>query len=153
MTLEQSPFEDDQAAIEHALLWSDLLETIAAQSETLGVHMSDSDTPEFLKQKDKVVLQSAPYDGIVLQLWGVASHDALVGEVHLSYQREDSGVEQYMYEVDPERIVFYGWRVGQSKKTTFGREEISELRAEIQEETWDAEATRKAAETHQYFSP
>ncbi len=153
MTREQSPFEDDQAAVEHALLWSDLLETVASQTAILGVNMSNPDLPEFLRQKDKVVLQAVPDEGMTIQLWGIASENALVGEVHLSYQKADSGVEQYMYEVDPERIVFYGWQIGQSKKTIFGREEISDLRADLQEVTWDADATLKAAQTHQYFLP
>lgn len=134
-------FEDEQAAVEYALLWDDIQELIVRNVGALGIRVASLDT-HYSKERTKTVLESHPEDETVIQVWALPTDDALIGQVTVSYQDPDTRAEDFAYELLRNRLTYYG---NEGKRTVFDREEIEDLRADLAEATWDPEASEDAA--------
>lgn len=144
MTSSKEPFPDEQAAIEHALLWDDITTTVRQHANEIGIRPGTSEDSSLGNLPTRFVLESDPQEGTKTLLWARATNAGLIGEVTIStIQESETSVEQYMYEITPACIIYYG---RQDKKTCFGRDEIEELRADFREITWNPGASQSAGE-------
>lgn len=141
MASSHEPFQDSQAAIEHALLWDDITTTVQHYAGEAGVRLGTGEETVVGQRPTRMVLQSDPYEGLMTLLWTRVTETDLVGEVTLSAQDANTCVEQYMYEVTPGSIVYYG---RSEKKTSFTRDDIEDLRADLQVLNWNLPASQQA---------
>jgi hypothetical protein len=143
MTSSHESFQDSQAAIEHALLWDDITTTVQQYAGEAGIRLGTDEETVIGRRPTRMVLQSDPQEGLMTLLWTRATETDLVGEVTLSVQDAETCVEQYMYEVTPRSIVYYSHY---EKKTSFARDDIETLRADLQELNWNRAASQQAGE-------
>jgi len=141
-------FIDEQAIIEYAMLWDDTINAFKERVTDCGFQIGELALSRFTITRSKLVLESEPEDGLIMQAWGLPTIEHLIGQVSLSVQNAETKVEQYCYELLPERLTYYG-RDG--KRTRFDRDEIEELRADFQERRWDNQASQLAASNALFF--
>lgn len=134
-------FEDDQAAVEYALLWDDVQDLFRRNVGALGIRMASLEFG-YGRERTKMVLSSVPEDELIIQAWALPTEENLIGQVTVSYQDGYTHSEDFMYELRPDAITYYG---NEDKRTSFDKEEIEELRADLLEAVWDAEASEDAA--------
>lgn len=147
-------FDDPSQEIERIFLWQALEGAFRTHADFCGVQLATVSLENIInppkdsqEAQTRLVLADEPHeDDDTLQLWAEASGGNLISKVSILYF-DTSGQETYNYALTPDSIAQHSPR-----PTLLDFEDLTELRADVNEATWSAERSKKCAEGLLFFA-
>lgn len=140
---------NDQETIERAMLWSDLQELFQENAFTAGIQAQPG-YPHF-----RLALIAKPDDEYIVQVWGRWTNDVGLDQATLIFLDKEEWergkwIESYSYDV---RELSIEQCSEGDEPTPLDREDIQDLRADLQEAEWDPEASAYYAANYMFWEP